>query len=140
MTEPMMDYDKLIAAIRMCGSTPKIDQCKRCIYWNGGNMEKCIPRMTGDAAAAIENLLSYLSTVEADRGAARKEVERLKTAMHEKGIIDGLDEDRKHHVWCAACRWSRPEEIDKMWVIHCAKLGIPVWNNFFCAFFEESKA
>ena len=128
-----MDYDKLIAHMRQEAQD----------YRRGRTLGRAFvdaEDVLENAAAAIENLLSYLSTVEADRGAARKEVERLKTAMHEKGIIDGLDEDRKHPMWCAACRWSRPEEIDKMQVIHCAKLGIPVWNNFFCAFFEESKA
>ena len=102
---------------------------------------------TGEVALTIDQALERFCDRKQDcdtldeiiGGAARKEVERLKTAMHEKGI-NGLDEDRKHPMWCAACRWSRPEEIDKMQVIHCVKLGIPVWNNFFCAFFEESKA
>ena len=54
-----MDYKKLIAAIKLCGSTPKVDECKACAYWAGGDMSKCIPRMTMEAAAAITDLLVY---------------------------------------------------------------------------------
>lgn len=50
-----MDYKKLSEAIRMCGSTPNIEQCKsECPYYAGGDMTKCIPRMTKDAADAIK--------------------------------------------------------------------------------------
>lgn len=53
-----MDYKKLSDAIRRCGSTPKIHECKeKCPYYAGGDMTKCIPVMTKDAADAIENLL-----------------------------------------------------------------------------------
>ena len=45
-----MDIEKLIESVRLCGSTPKVDQCKQCAYWSGGDMSKCIPRMTTDAA------------------------------------------------------------------------------------------
>ena len=51
-----MDIEKLIEAVRLCGSTPKVDQCKQCTYWAGGDMSKCIPRMTLDAAAALSTL------------------------------------------------------------------------------------
>ena len=49
----MMDYNKLIEAIRLCGSAPKVYQCKKCAYWSGGNMGKCIPKMTEEAATAL---------------------------------------------------------------------------------------
>lgn len=52
-----MDYKKLSDAIRLCGSTPKIHECKeRCPYYSGGDMMKCIPAMTKDAADAIIEL------------------------------------------------------------------------------------
>ena len=51
-----MDYNKLIEAIRLCGSAPKVYQCKKCAYWSGGNMGKCIPKMTEEAATALETL------------------------------------------------------------------------------------
>ena len=52
-----MDYKKLSDAIRLCGSTPESDECKeKCPYYAGGNMTKCIPVMTKDAADAITEL------------------------------------------------------------------------------------
>ena len=52
-----MDYEKLAVAIKLCGSTPKVDQCQQCPYWASGDMNNCIPRVTADAATAITNLL-----------------------------------------------------------------------------------
>ena len=52
----LMDIEKLIEAVKLCGSTPKVDQCKQCIYWAGGDMSKCIPRMTADAATALSTI------------------------------------------------------------------------------------
>ena len=66
----MMDYDKLISAVKLCGSTPKADQCKQCAYWSGGDMSECIPQMTADAALAIETLRADLARVTAERDAA----------------------------------------------------------------------
>ena len=51
-----MDLEKLIEAVKLCGSTPKVDQCKQCAYWSGGDMNKCIPRMTTAAATALSTL------------------------------------------------------------------------------------
>ena len=51
-----MDVEKMVKAVKLCGSTPKVDQCKQCTYWAGGDMSKCIPRMTLDAAAALSTL------------------------------------------------------------------------------------
>lgn len=64
----LMDYDKLIDAVKLCGSTPKIDQCKQCAYWSDGDMGKCIPKMTADAATA-------LSTIQAENERLRAELE-----------------------------------------------------------------
>ena len=61
----MMNYEDLIEAIRLCGSTPSVDQCLQCVYWGGGDMQECIPRMTGDAAAAIETLQAKLAARDA---------------------------------------------------------------------------
>lgn len=63
-----MDIEKLIEAVRLCGSTPKVDQCKQCAYWAGGDMSRCIPNMTGDAATA-------LSVLQAENEELRAEVE-----------------------------------------------------------------
>lgn len=64
-----MDVEKMVKAVKLCGSTPKVDQCKQCTYWAGGDMSKCIPRMTLDAATA-------LSTLQAENEKLRDEVER----------------------------------------------------------------
>ena len=61
----MMDYDKLIGAVKLCGSTPKVDQCKQCAYWAGGDMGRCIPKMTADAATALKALWAELSQMAA---------------------------------------------------------------------------
>ena len=67
----MMDIEKLIEAVKLCGSTPKVDQCKQCAYWSGGDMSKCIPRMTTAAATA-------LSTLQAENEKLRAELEQVK--------------------------------------------------------------
>ena len=66
-----MDIEKLIEAVRLCGSKPKVDQCKQCAYWSGGDMSKCIPRMTLDAATS-------LSTIQAENEKLRAELEQVK--------------------------------------------------------------
>lgn len=66
-----MDIEKLIEAVRLCGSTPTVDQCKQCAYWAGGDMSRCIPNMTGDAATA-------LSTLQAENEKLRAELEQTK--------------------------------------------------------------
>ena len=55
-----METKKLIKAVRLCGSTPKVDQRRQCAYWAGGDMSKCIPKMTSDAAAMLSSLESDL--------------------------------------------------------------------------------
>ena len=61
-----MDIEKLIESVRLCGSTPKVDQCKQCAYWSGGDMSKCIPRMTTDAATALSTLQAENEKLRAD--------------------------------------------------------------------------
>lgn len=55
-----MDIDKLIEAIRLCGSQPDVRQCRNCAYYAGGDMSRCIPRMTADAAEALSTLRADL--------------------------------------------------------------------------------
>ena len=66
-----MNIEKLIESVRLCGSTPKVDQCKQWAYWSGGDMSKCIPRMTTEAATA-------LSTLQAENEKLRAELEQVK--------------------------------------------------------------
>lgn len=76
-----MKIEKMIEAVRLCGSTPKVDQCKQCAYWSGGDMSKCIPRMTTDAATALstlhgenEKLRAELKKMKRERDAAIKDI------------------------------------------------------------------
>ena len=98
-----MDIEKLIEAVRLCGSTPKVDQCKRCAYWSGGDMSKCIPRMTTDAATA-------LSTLQAENAQLRAELERVKL------------------VRCKNCKMSRPGGLGYVW---CGPTAMPL--DGFCS-------
>lgn len=67
-----MDYKAMAVAIKLCGSTPKVDQCKKeCQYWDDGDMSKCIPRMTEDAATAITDLLARAEESEAENAVLR---------------------------------------------------------------------
>lgn len=81
-----MDIETLIEAVKLCGSTPKVDQCKQCAYWSGGDMSKCIPRMTTAAATA-------LSTLQAENEKLRETVDKYATAarviaLHLKPFCD----------------------------------------------------
>lgn len=81
-----MDYKAMAVAIKLCGSTPKVDQCKKeCPYWDDGDMSKCIPRMTEDAATAITDLLARAEEAEARAEKAERErdaaVSDLETIM-----------------------------------------------------------
>ena len=68
-----MDYEKLAVAIKLCGSTPKVDQCPQCPYWASGDMNNCIPRVTADAATAITDLLARAEAAEARAEKAERE-------------------------------------------------------------------
>ena len=67
-----MDIDKLIEAIRLCGSQPNVRQCRNYAYYAGGDMSRCIPRMTADASAALSALRAELEQVKRERDAAYK--------------------------------------------------------------------
>lgn len=89
-----MDIEKLIAAVKLCGSTPRVDQCKNCTYWAGGDMSKCIPQMTADAATALstlqaenEELQKMYQEEKVVCHATQAELERMKKIMRENGIM-----------------------------------------------------
>ena len=93
-----MDIEKLIEAVKLCGSTPKVDQCKQCTYWAGGDMSKCIPRMTLDAATA-------LSTLQAENDSPRS---RPKT----RSCGQRLNHSKKGIVLVALYRRSRQSKSE----------------------------
>lgn len=68
----IVDIDKLIEAIRLCGSQPNVRQCRNYAYYAGGDMSRCIPRMTADASAALSALRAELEQVKRERDAAYK--------------------------------------------------------------------
>ena len=91
-----MDIEKLIEAVKLCGSTPKVDQCKKCTHWAGGDMSKCIPRMTEDAATALstlqtenEKLQAELEQVKREKDAAASDLESVMAYRGDNG--DNLD-------------------------------------------------
>lgn len=76
-----MDYGKLIEAVKLCGSTPKIDQCKKCAYYAGGDMSKCIPVMTNEAANALSALQIDLASVRGAANSYKAENEKLRVEL-----------------------------------------------------------
>lgn len=83
-----MDYEKLIKAVNLCGSTPKVEQCKKCAYWAGGDMSKCIPRMTTEAATALSTLQTENQALrnaangfKAENDKLRAELEQVKRTL-----------------------------------------------------------
>lgn len=50
-------YINLANAIKLCGSSPNVDQCKQCAYYAGADMNKCIPRMSQDIHDGIFDLI-----------------------------------------------------------------------------------
>lgn len=103
-----MGIEKLVEAVKLCGSTPKVNQCKQCAYWAGGDMSKCIPRMTADAATALSMLqaevemwkrrckesVSHASELDIALYDLHAELERVKRdcAVAEKNHMDCVDE------------------------------------------------
>lgn len=65
-----MEIEKLIEAIKLCGSTPSVYQCKQCAYWAGGDMSQCIPRMAADVADTLEQLQAENDRLKRERDAA----------------------------------------------------------------------
>lgn len=82
-----MDYKKLISAVKLCGSTPKVEQGKSCVYWAGSDMSKCIPRMTADAAAAITDLLPRAEKAERERDAIKSKLKYFLDTTEEDGVV-----------------------------------------------------
>lgn len=74
-----MDYKAIATAVKLCGSVKGIEECKKCHYWKGPDMSKCIPRMTEDAATTIINLLARAEAAEAENAVLRRmQVENLR--------------------------------------------------------------
>ena len=129
----MMDLEKLIEAVKLCGRTPKADQCKQCAYWAGGDMGRCIPNMTGDAATA-------LSALQAENEELRVEVEYEKehaNAYYEeceeweaenKKLRAELEQARKD---CAVAEKNHADCIDELEQVKRERdAAISSWRGF----------
>lgn len=92
-----MEIEKLIEAIKLCGSTPSVYQCKQCAYWAGGDMSQCIPRMAADVADTLEQLQAENDRLKRERDAAVKDISDLIDEVEEirRGYgIDDSDADK----------------------------------------------
>ncbi len=68
-----MEYEKIISAIRLCGSTPNVLECSgQCAFYKGGDMMNCVPAMTKAAADAMEQLIKERDMARAERDAVQK--------------------------------------------------------------------
>lgn len=77
-----MDIDKLIEAVRLCGSSPTIYQCEACAYYTGGDMGACIPEMTAQAAEA----LSMLQVLQDENDRLHEQIEDARLEGYAKGL------------------------------------------------------
>lgn len=97
-----MDIDKLIEAIRLCGSQPDVRQCRNCAYYTGGDMGACIPEMTAQAAEALSALRgendrlheqiedARLEGYAKGLGELTSELEQVKREYHQRLELDGI--------------------------------------------------
>ena len=114
-----MDIKKMVKAVKLCGSTPKVDQCKQCAYWSGGDMSKCIPRMTTAAATA-------LSTLQAENEKLRAELEQVKEKYDAaiewiQWFAESIDRP------CEACKHNNKQDYDA-YCKGCGQMGAPSCN------------
>jgi hypothetical protein len=90
-----MDYGKLIEAVKLCGSTPKIDQCKKCAYYAGGDMNKCIPVMTNDAANALSALQIDLASMRGAANSYKAENEKLRVESEQRSADNWISVEER---------------------------------------------
>lgn len=104
-----MDYKAMATAVKLCGSVKGIEECKKCHYWKGPDMAKCIPHMTDDAATAIIDLLARAETAEARLAKVQEELDKMEQ-LHEQVRLKlgrAMD-DLRGMCWCCAHarRWD----------------------------------
>ena len=117
-----MDYKEMVAAIRLCGNEPNAEMCKQCPYWAGGDMMKCIPHMTEDAATAITDLLAHAEAAEKELEWKNMVIEAAERRFTEaEAKCKRLDESRERanesaYMWESRCKMleeqkAAPEEV-----------------------------
>lgn len=90
-----MDYEKLIEAVKLCGSTPKIDQCKKCAYYAGGDMNKCIPVMTNDAANALLRVTIDLASMRGSGKQLQGRKEKLRVESEQRSADNWISVEER---------------------------------------------
>ena len=110
-----MDVEKLIEAVKLCGSAPKVDQCKQCAYWSGGDMSKCIPRMTTAAATA-------LSTLQAENEKLRAELEQV-IAERDAAVSWAQKYTESIDMPCVACKHNTGDYVCTAICGNCGPMG-----------------
>ena len=107
-----MDIEKLIKAVKLCGSTPKVDQYKQCAYWAGGDMSKCIPQMTLEAATALSALQAENEKLWAELEQVKRERDAALEHLH--GICSACKNNSHYHNRgkCRFCMYELDKEID----------------------------
>jgi hypothetical protein len=75
--EVFMKREELVKALRCCTSSPSVLECKaNCVFYNGGDMSKCIPEMGKAAADALENKETELAAMRIAANSFRDRAER----------------------------------------------------------------
>lgn len=52
--EKYITFAQLADALRRCGNSPTVADCKGCAFYRGPDMSLCIPKMTARAALAAQ--------------------------------------------------------------------------------------
>ena len=115
----LMEIEKLIEAIKLCGSTPSVYQCKQCAYWAGGDMSQCIPRMAADVADTLEQLQAENdrlgAELEKEEAARKKQADILYELRGQKyESTTAIDQLRAENERLRRERDAAVEEIPKV--------------------------
>lgn len=106
----MMDYKKLVEALRICAGFVENPSCAKCSY---SESTRCKMDMMQDAADAIEDLEGFLAEAERDRDEyeerMRKEQERVIELQAE---ADALAHDIERYVGINAELTTEIEELE----------------------------
>ena len=126
-----MDYKKLATAVKLCGNIKGVEGCKKCPYWKGPDMTKCIPRMTVDAASAITDLLARAEAAETAQVTLQRAVAEYKArAEKAESERDAAVNDLKKEVMgkIYACDYCKKNDPDDFQCTHDDLCGCHEWE------------
>lgn len=87
-------YINLANAIKLCGSSPNVDQCKQCSYYAGADMSKCIPRMSQDIHDGIFDLIQKVFLLSKQNEDLTRELNELAKAHDALSLELAKDKQR----------------------------------------------